>query len=75
MHLVTAADALSGGRPGARREPATSFVERVQQIQDIAGSHPAVEQVDIMHAGREVQVIIATDERGDVDEQSSSPLV
>lgn len=66
-HIVTAADALSGARPGARRENATSYMGRLQEIQRIASSFRAVERVDIMHAGREVRIVVAGDERGDVD--------
>jgi len=64
--LVTAADAMSGARPGSRRESATSYLDRIKLIQTIASRNPVVERVDIMHAGREVRVIVATDERGDV---------
>lgn len=56
--LVTAADAISGARPGARRETITLYLDRVRQIQDIAYRHPQVERVDVMHAGREIRLVV-----------------
>ncbi len=75
--IVTAADALSGARPGARRESVTSYINRIQDIQEIASRSPVVKRVDVMHAGREVRVIVAGEERGAIDEQdrSSGPAV
>ena len=57
-HIVTAADAISGARPGARRETITLYLDRVKQIQEIANRHPEVERVDVMHAGREVRIMV-----------------
>ncbi|MBI5510343.1 MAG: DUF3552 domain-containing protein [Deltaproteobacteria bacterium] len=67
-YVVTAADALSGARPGARRESVTSYISRIEEIQDIAGRSAAVRRVDVMHAGREVRVIVAGEEQGAVDD-------
>ncbi|MEK7705186.1 MAG: Rnase Y domain-containing protein [Myxococcota bacterium] len=66
-HLVAAADALSGARPGARRESATNYLNRIDDIQRIAARDRAVRRVDIMHAGREVRVLVAGEDRGEVD--------
>jgi ribonucrease Y len=66
--VVTAADALSGARPGARRESVTQYVSRIEEIQAIAGRSPAVRRVDVMHAGREVRVIVAGEEKGAIDD-------
>jgi len=66
-HVVTAADALSGGRPGARRESVTQYLNRIHDIQRIAGRAPAVKRVDIMQAGREVRVVVAGAEHGMID--------
>ena len=65
--IVTAADALSGGRPGARRESVTQYLNRIQDIQRIAGHSPAGKRVDIMQAGREVRVVVAGTEQGAID--------
>ena len=63
-HIVTAADALSGARPGARRETASLYLARMQQLSDIAQSHGNnVERVDIMHAGREIRLAVPGTER------------
>ena len=66
-HIVTAADAISGARPGARRETATLYLERVTQIQEIARRHPGIERVDVMNGGREVRVIVESQDQGDVE--------
>jgi ribonuclease Y len=54
---VCAADTLSAARPGARREVLESFLKRVQDIEDIAGSKKGIKQVYAINAGREVRVI------------------
>jgi len=75
--VVTAADALSGGRPGARRESVTQYLNRIHDIQRIAGHAPAVKRVDIMQAGREVRVVVAGAEHGAIDpsERHGGPSV
>jgi ribonuclease Y len=67
-HIVAAADAISGARPGARRESVANYVRRIQEIQEIASRSPAVRRVDVMHAGREVRVIVGGAEQGDIDD-------
>jgi len=67
-HIVTAADAISGARPGARRETVTLYLDRINSIQKIASRSKAVERVDVMHAGREVRVVIAGQDRGDIED-------
>ena len=63
-YIVTAADALSGARPGARRETASLYLARMQQLSDIAhGSSKGLERVDIMHAGRELRLEVPGSER------------
>ena len=63
-HIVTAADALSGARPGARRETASLYLARMQQLSDIAhNSGEGIERVDIMHAGREIRLAVPGSER------------
>ena len=54
--LAMAGDAISGARPGARRETYEKYVERINQLQAIASSFPEVLGVDLMKAGREVRV-------------------
>ncbi len=63
--LVTTADALSGARPGARRESATQYVARIRQIHEIASRGPLVDRVDVMYAGREVRITVLPEAQDD----------
>jgi len=64
--LTQAADACSGGRPGARREGLEAYVKRLQRIEEIAASKPGVEKVFAMQAGREVRVMVSPDHVDDI---------
>ncbi len=64
--LTQAADQISGGRPGARRESLESYVKRLERIEQIAGERPGVEKVFAMQAGREVRVMVVSDQVDDI---------
>jgi ribonuclease Y len=67
--LCQAADAISGGRPGARRETLESYVKRLERLEEIAGSYTGVDKVFAMQAGREVRIMVKPDDIDDVAAQ------
>jgi ribonuclease Y len=67
--LTQAADGISGGRPGARRESLEHYVKRLERIEEIASEKPGVEKVFAMQAGREIRVMVKPDEIDDIGAQ------
>jgi ribonuclease Y len=64
--LTQAADACSGGRPGARRESLEAYVKRLERIEEIAAGKTGVEKVFAMQAGREIRVMVRPDDIDDI---------
>ncbi|MBB6170795.1 ribonuclease Y [Nocardiopsis mwathae] len=67
--LTQAADAVSGGRPGARRASLESYTERMRRMEEIAHENAGVERVFAMQAGREVRVMVRPDAVDDIQAQ------
>jgi ribonuclease Y len=82
--LAQVADAISGSRPGARREWAEDYVARLHRLEEIARSHAGIDRVFAVRAGREVRVMVlptavddaqATQLAGDIAQEIESELV
>lgn len=63
--IVKIADAISGSRPGARRDSFEEYIQRLTELEDTAKSFPGVEKVYAIQAGREIRVFVSPDEIDD----------
>jgi len=64
--IVEAADAISGARPGARRENLENYIKRVRTLEDIASSFPGVESAYALQAGREIRILVKPNQIDDL---------
>ena len=67
--IVEAADAISGARPGARREDLDQYIKRLRALEEIANSHKGVTNSYAIQAGREVRIIVTPEEVDDYTAQ------
>lgn len=66
-YIVQAADAISGGRPGARRDSVENYIKRLQDIENISNSFAGVEKTYALSAGREVRTFVFPDKVTDIE--------
>lgn len=70
--IVQVCDAISGARPGARREIVEAYIKRLNDLENIAMSYPGVTKTYAIQAGRELRVIVGADEIDDKQTESLS---
>ena len=70
--IIQVCDAISGARPGARREVIESYIKRLKDMENIALSYPGVVKTYAIQAGRELRVIVGADKLSDAESESLS---
>ena len=70
--IIQVCDAISGARPGARREVIESYIKRLKEMEDIALSYEGVVKTYAIQAGRELRVIVGADKLSDAESESLS---
>ena len=70
--IIQVCDAISGARPGARREVVESYIKRLKEMENIALSYPGVVKTYAIQAGRELRVIVGADKLSDQEAEALS---
>jgi len=70
--IVQVCDAISGARPGARREVVESYIKRLKDLEELALAHPGVMKTYAIQAGRELRVIVGSEKVSDADAEKLS---
>jgi ribonuclease Y len=70
--IVQVCDAISGARPGARREIVEAYIKRLNDLEQLALSYPGVEKTYAIQAGRELRVIVGADQMTDIETENLS---
>ena len=70
--IVQVCDAISGARPGARREIVEAYIKRLNDLEQLALSYPGVIKTYAIQAGRELRVIVGADQVTDQDAETLS---
>jgi ribonuclease Y len=70
--VIQVCDAISGARPGARREIVESYIKRLKEMEDLALSHPGVQKTYAIQAGRELRVVVGSEKVTDQEAEKLS---
>jgi ribonuclease Y len=70
--IIQVCDAISGARPGARREVVESYIKRLKDLEELALSYPGVLKTYAIQAGRELRVIVGSEKVNDNDAETLS---
>ncbi len=70
--IIQVCDAISGARPGARREVVESYIKRLKDLEELALSYPGVLKTYAIQAGRELRVIVGSEKVNDTDAETLS---
>ena len=70
--IVQVCDAISGARPGARREIVEAYIKRLNDLEQLALSYPGVTKTYAIQAGRELRVVVGADKINDIETENLS---
>ena len=71
--IVQTADAISGGRPGARRDSVENYLKRLQELETLVNTFPGVEKSYALQAGREIRIFVTPEKISDAEAKLTAP--